>query len=66
MLNKKNFFKNSFSKSKKFTQNLKKTKKIFNSFKLDLNNFKIPLLESYQEDYIFDFSHKTSHQLMQQ
>ena len=59
MLNKKNFFKNSFSKSKKFTQNLKKTKKIFNSFKLDLNNFKIPLLESYQEDYIFDFSHKT-------
>ena len=37
MLVKNNFFLN----YKKYYQNLKKTKKLFNSFKLELNNFEI-------------------------
>ena len=49
MLNIDNFFSNFSLNSIKFTQNLKKTKKIFNSFLLDLKNNKIPLLESYEK-----------------
>jgi len=56
MLKKTDFFKNSFIKSKKYKANIKKTKNIFNSFIKDLKNNKIPLLESYQKDYDFDFS----------
>ena len=52
MLIKNNFF----LSSKKFYQNLKKTKKLFNSFKSDLNDFKIPLLDSYQRNYEYDFT----------
>ena len=52
MLIKNNFF----LSSKKFHQNLKKTKKLFNSFKSDLNDFKIPLLDSYQRNYEYDFT----------
>ena len=52
LLNKNNFFFN----SKQFYQNLNKTRKIFNFFKLDLKNFKIPLLQSYDKNYISDFS----------
>jgi len=59
MLNKSIFFNNFFFKSKKFYQNLKKTKKIFNSFQLDLKNFEIPLLKCYEKDYAFDFSPAT-------
>jgi len=59
MLNKKNFFNNFTVKSKKFYRNLKKTKKIFNSFQLDLKNFEIPLLQSYEKNYTFDFSPTT-------
>ena len=59
MLNKSIFFNNFFFKSKKFYQNLKKTKKIFNSFQLDLKNFEIPLLKCYEKDYTFDFSPTT-------
>ena len=48
--------KNNFSlATNKFYQNLNKTKKIFNSFRLDLKNFRIPLLQSYKKNYIFDF-----------
>ena len=55
MLGKNIFFNNFFFKSKRFNKNLKKTHKIFNSFLLDLKNFKIPLLECYEKDYTFDF-----------
>ncbi len=59
MLNKNIFFYNFFFKSRQFNQNLKKTQKIFNSFLLDLKNFEIPLLRSYEKDYTFDFSTAT-------
>ena len=59
MLNKNIFFNNFFFKSKKFYQNLKKTQKIFNSFRLDLKNFEIPLLKCYEENYTFNFSPTT-------
>ncbi len=56
MLKKDSFFKNYFVNSKKYYENIKKTKKIYNSLLLDLKNFEIPLLESYEKDYEFDFS----------
>ena len=56
MLKKDNFFKNYFINLSKYNKNLKKTKKIFNSFIVDLKNDKIPLLKSYEKDYKFDFS----------
>ena len=59
MLKKDNFFKNYFVNSKKYYENIKKTKKIYNSFLIDLKNFKIPLLESYEKDYEFAFSTAT-------
>ena len=59
MLKKDNFFKNNFINSKKYYENIKKTKKIYNSFLIDLKNFKIPLHESYEKNYKFDFSTTT-------
>ena len=59
MLNKNNFFKNFSFNSKKFYQNLKKTKKVFKSFESDFKNFEIPLLQSYEKNYTFDFSPTT-------
>ena len=59
MLKKDNFFKGYLVNTSKYYQNLKKTKKIYNSFLEDLKNSKIPLLESYQKDYKFDFSTTT-------
>jgi len=56
MLKKDNFFKSYFINVKKYNKNLKKTKKIFNSFLVDLKNNQIPLLESYEKNYAFDFS----------
>jgi len=56
MLKKDNFFKNYFISSRKYNKNLKKTKKIFNSFLIDLKNKQIPLLDSYEKNYEFDFS----------
>ena len=58
MLNKKDFFENLHSNNKKFNQNLKKTKKIYKNFKLDLDSFKIPLMQSYEKNYNFSFSKK--------
>ena len=58
MLNKKDFFKNLQANNKNFNQNLKKTKKIYKKFKLDLDNFKIPLMQSYKKNYNFNFSKK--------
>ena len=59
MFNENNFFKNFSLNSRGFNQNLKKTKIIFNSFKSDLKNFEIPLLQSYEKNYIFDFTPNT-------
>ena len=59
MLKKDNFFKNYFTNLSKYNQNLKKTKKIFNSFLLDLKNNQIPFLTSYEKNYEFDFSTST-------
>ena len=56
MLKKKNFFNNYFINTGKYYRNLKRTKKVFNSLIMDLNNSKIPLLESYKQEYKFDFS----------
>ena len=56
MLSISNFF-NGYSINKKdYKKNIKKTKNIFQSFLKDLNNHKIPLLDSYQKDYDFYFS----------
>ena len=51
MLNNNNFSLN----SKKYYQNLKKAEKIFKILRFDLKNFKIPLLESYEKNYHYDF-----------
>ena len=53
---KNNFFNGYFYNSSKYNNNIKKTKKAFNSFLIDLKNFKIPLLQSYEKNYKFDFS----------
>jgi len=58
MFNKNDFFKNYTLNSKKFNKNLNKTKKIFIKFKSDINNSKIPLLQSFEKKYILDFSSK--------
>ena len=42
-----NFFKGNLVNSIQYNKNLKKTKKIFNHFLLDLKSNQIPLLESY-------------------
>ena len=43
MLKKDNFFKNYFINLSKYNKNLKKTKKVFSSFLLDLKNNQIPM-----------------------
>ena len=59
MLKKDNFFKGYFINSKQFKNNLKKTKVIFNSFLIKLKNNQIPLLDSYDRNFEFDFSKST-------
>ena len=59
MLKKDNFFRNYFIHSHKYKNNLKKTKKVFSSFLVDLKNNQIPLLKSYEKNYEFDFSATT-------
>ena len=59
MLKKDNFFKSYFNNLSKHNNNLQKTKKIFDSFLIDLKNNQIPLLESYKKNYEFDFSTET-------
>jgi len=56
MFKKKNFFNNYFINSSAYNTNLKKTNFFFNSLLTDLKNEKIPLLESYNKNYKFDFS----------
>ena len=59
MLKKDNFFKSYSNSTTKHKINLKKTEKVFNSFVLDLKNNKVPLFQSYEKKYKFDFSKKT-------
>ena len=59
MLNRKNFYENFSHKRKNFKLNVGKTKKIFKNFYSDYNNYSIPLLESFKENYDLDFSNKT-------
>ena len=59
MLKKSNFFKSYFINSSKYYKNIIKTKKVFNSFLIDLENNNIPLLGSFEKDYEFNFSTKT-------
>ena len=59
MLKKNNFFKYYLSNFSNYKKNIEKTKKIYSSFLLDFKNNKIPLLESYEKDYEFDFSSAT-------
>ena len=59
MLIKKNYFKNLFLNSKKFNINFKKTRKNFFILKSDIENFKLPLLETYDKNYNYDFSSLT-------
>ena len=59
MIKKDSFFKINFTNTNNYKNNLKKTKIFFNTFLVDLKNNKIPLLESYEKSYKFDFSSKT-------
>jgi len=59
MFKKNDFFKDYSKNSKKFGKNLKKTKKLFIKLKSDIKNSKIPLLQSFEKNYILDFSSKT-------
>jgi len=59
MLKKDNFFKNYFEHSKMHKKNIKKTQRIFKLLKSDIKNFEIPMLQSYEKNYTFDFSSKT-------
>ena len=59
MLRKKNFFKNFSSNFKQLNNNLKKTKKIYKEIEKDINNSKIPFLQSYKKKYNFSFSKQT-------
>ena len=56
MFYKNNFFRDFNYKSKKFRQNTKKTIKVFDKLKYDLESFNIPLLKSYEKNYELDFS----------
>ena len=56
MYKKENFFKNYFIGSKKYKINLKKTKEAFQSLLIDIKNNQVPLLDSFEKKYEFDFS----------
>ena len=59
MLKKDNFFKNYFKNSSSYNNSLKKTKFFFNSLISDIKKNKIPLLNSYEKNYDYDFSKST-------
>ena len=58
MLSKKNFFQNYNLNSNTFKRNFIKTKRVFETFKLDFE-VEIPLLQSYDKDYKMNFSSQT-------
>jgi len=51
-------FQNYLYNSKQYKINIKKTKKILNSLLIDLKKSNIPLLDSYKENYDFDFTNQ--------
>ena len=59
MISKNNFFYKYNFNSRKFNNNLKKTKKVFSNIKLELKNFNMPILSSYDKNYVFSFSKNT-------
>ena len=59
MINKNSIFYDFSFNSKNFYKSKKEVKNAFKTFKLDLKNFKIPMLQSYEKNYIFDFTPKT-------
>ena len=59
MLKKNNFFKYYLNNFSNYKKNVKKVKKIYSSFLLDFENNKIPLLDTYEKNYEFDFSAAT-------
>jgi glucose-6-phosphate isomerase len=58
MFKKESFFQNNKKDKKEFSYNLKKTKKAFKTFRFNLDNFKVPQLESYRNDYNYNFDEK--------
>jgi len=56
MFKKNNFFEYYFNNSKVYRRNIEKTGKVFKDLKLDIENGEIPLIESYQKEYQFDFT----------
>ena len=56
----KNISFNSFlSNSGKYKKNIKIVKKIFNNLKIDLKDSRIPLLDSFEKNYNYDFSRES-------
>jgi len=58
MLSKKNFFQNYKLNANTFKRNFIKTKRVFETFKLDFEG-KVPLLQSYEKNYKMNFSFKS-------
>ena len=56
MIEKDNFFKNYFYNSSRYKKNLKQTKVAFKIFLEDIKNKKIPVLETYEKSYKYNFS----------
>ena len=59
MFKRENFFKGNFVNSSNYKKNLIKTNFFFNVLISDLKKNKIPLLESYNKNYDYDFTKKT-------
>ena len=53
------FFQGDFFRSKKYFENIKKTKNIYNSLLLEIKNYEIPLFKSFDKDYKLNFSEET-------
>ena len=56
MFEKNNFFYNYYLNSKTINKNIKKTKRFFNTLLNDFENFDIPLLKTFENNYSLDFS----------
>tara|TARA_B110000438_G_scaffold132156_1_gene128235 strand:+ start:3607 stop:4815 length:1209 start_codon:yes stop_codon:yes gene_type:complete len=59
MIKKSSFFKESHVNLNKFNNNLKRTQRVFIDLKFDIQNCKIPLLQSFKKNYLQDFSYST-------
>ena len=56
MFDKINFFQNLPFSKKIINTNIIKTKRAFNELRIDIENFEIPLIETFKKDYNYDFS----------